>query len=197
MTHSAARLLALLAALSLAACGGSSTPPPPAASPTPGPGDDGLRPLSSRGDGPLTTPPGTTGAGAEGALPPGHPPIGDTSRDPNTVTASGRSVSGTINVADALASRVSAGDVLYVMAKKDGATVAVERIGSPSFPVSFEVSEGHAMVAGTSLEGPVDIVARLSKTGDAIPNAGDLEGTTIGVAVPGKGIAVTIDQVRQ
>ena len=117
-----------------------------------------MRPLSSRE--------GSAPATGE-ALPPGHPPIGETSRDPATVTASGASVSGTVTVANDLASRVSPGDVLYIMAKKDGATVAVQRVGSPSFPVSFEVSEGHAMVAGTSLEGPVEVVARLSKTGDA------------------------------
>lgn len=192
MTHSAARLLALLAVVSLAACGGSSPPPPPDASPTPGQGADGLTPLTSRGGAPAATAPG-----GDGALPAGHPPIGETSRDPNTVAASGSSVSGTIAVADALASRVAAGDVLYVMAKKDGQTLAVQRIASPAFPAAFEVSEGHAMVGGTTLEGPVEIVARLSKTGDAIANAGDLEGTTTGVAVPATGVTVTIEQVRQ
>jgi cytochrome c-type biogenesis protein CcmH len=111
--------------------------------------------------------------------------------------ASGASVSGTVEVSAQLQSRLAPGDVLYVMAKKDGATLAVQRIGSPSFPLPFEVSEGHAMVAGTSIEGPVDIVARLSKSGDAIPSPGDLEGTTTGVAVPSRGVTVTIDQIRQ
>ena len=113
------------------------------------------------------------------------------------VAASGKSVSGTIGVSDDLASRVGASDVLYVMAKQDGATVAVQRLESPSFPLPFAVSEGHAMVAGTTIEGPVDIVARLSKTGDAIPSPGDLEGTSTGVAVPAEGITVTIDRVVQ
>jgi cytochrome c-type biogenesis protein CcmH len=83
------------------------------------------------------------------------------------------------------------------MAKKDGTTLAVQRIESPTFPLDFQVSEGHAMVTGTTLEGPVDIVARLSKTGDAIPSPGDLEGTTTGVPVPGQAVTVTIDEVRQ
>jgi cytochrome c-type biogenesis protein CcmH len=113
------------------------------------------------------------------------------------VTASGESVSGTIALAGELASRVGPSDVLYVMAKRDGATLAVQRVASPSFPLPFQVSEGHAMVAGTPLEGPVDIVARLSRTGDAIPSPGDLEGTTSGVAVPSQGVTVTIDHVRQ
>jgi cytochrome c-type biogenesis protein CcmH len=111
--------------------------------------------------------------------------------------ASGKSVSGTIVLSDELGGRAAASDVLYVMAKKDGATVAVQRVESPSFPMPFAVSEGHAMVAGTTIEGPVDIVARLSKTGDAIPSPGDLEGATSSVAVPAEGVTVTIDQVVQ
>ena len=197
MSPIAGRLLVLVAVFSLAACGGSPAPPPPADSPTPGSGEGGLRPLTSREGGPAASAPGGLATAGDGSLPAGHPPIGDTSRDPNTVTASGASVSGTIAISDELAARVAAGDVLYVMAKKDGATVAVQRLGSPSFPAPFEVSEGHAMVAGTALEGPVDIVARLSKTGDAIPSAGDLEGTTSSVAVPAQGVSVTIDQIRQ
>jgi cytochrome c-type biogenesis protein CcmH len=141
--------------------------------------------------------PGGTGTPGEAGLPAGHPPIGDTSRDPNTVAAAGASVAGTITVSDDLVSRVSPGDVLYVMAKKGEQTLAVQRIGSPTFPMAFEVSEGHAMVAGAALQGPVDIVARLSKTGDAIPSAGDLEGTTSSVTVPATGVSVKIDQVLQ
>jgi cytochrome c-type biogenesis protein CcmH len=106
-------------------------------------------------------------------------------------------VSGTISLSPELGPRVGAGDVLYVMAKKDGTTLAVRRVDAPGFPYAFEVSEGHAMVAGMGLEGPVDIVARLSKTGDAIPSAGDLEGMARGVRVPSTGVAVTIDRIRQ
>jgi len=34
-------------------------------------------------------------------------------------------------------------------------------------------------------------------TGDAIPSAGDLEGTTTNVTVPAQGVTVTIDHVRE
>jgi hypothetical protein len=42
----------------------------------------------------------------------------------------------------------------------------------------------------------VDVVARVSRTGDAIPAKGDLEGTAKGVAVPSKDVKLTIDSVR-
>ena len=196
MSPTNGRSLVLLATVMTAACGGSP-PPPPDASPTPGAPDGAMRPLTSREGGTTTTPPGAAGSDDAAPLPPGHPPIEGMPGTPGTVAAAGASVAGTITVSDELEARLGPSDVLYVMAKKDGATLAVQRVESPSFPLPFQVSEGHAMVAGTTIEGPVDIVARLSKTGDAIPSPGDLEGTTTGVAVPAQGIAVTIDHVRQ
>jgi hypothetical protein len=191
------RSLALLYALLATACGGSSTPPPPDASPPPGATEGGMRPLTSREGRAPATSPGAAGDDGMAALPPGHPPLEGMPGTPGSVAASGESVSGTIELSEELGGRTAPSDVLYVMAKKDGATLAVQRVESPSFPHPFQVSEGHAMVAGTQIEGPVDIVARLSKTGDAIPSPGDLEGTTTGVDVPARGITVTIDHVRQ
>ena len=196
MSPTTARSLALLVTVMTAACGGSA-PPPPETSPTPGSADGAMRPLTSREGGAATAAPGATGSDEAATLPAGHPPIESMPGAPGAVAASGPSVSGTITVSDELGARLGPSDVLYVMAKKDGATLAVQRVDSPSFPLPFQVSEGHAMVAGTTIQGPVDIVARLSKTGDAIPSPGDLEGTTTGVAVPAQGITVTIDHVRQ
>jgi hypothetical protein len=191
LSPTALRPLALCATVLLAACSGETPAPAPAGSPSPSPEAGGLQPLTSRD----ATPPGEM-AGGGGGLPPGHPPIGSAGATEAPATA-GASISGTITVASELQSRVASGDVLYVIAKKDGTTLAVQRVESPTFPFAFQLSKGHAMVPGTTLEGPVDIVARLSKTGDAIPSAGDLEGTTTGVAVPAEGVKVTISAVRQ
>jgi cytochrome c-type biogenesis protein CcmH len=83
------------------------------------------------------------------------------------------------------------------MAKKGTATLAVRRVDKPSFPLAFEISGGDAMMAGGSFEGPVDVVARLSRTGDAIPAPGDLEGVAKDVRIPSKNVKLTIDAVRQ
>jgi cytochrome c-type biogenesis protein CcmH len=82
------------------------------------------------------------------------------------------------------------------MAKKGTATLAVRRVDKPSFPLAFEISAGDAMMGGGSLAGPVDVVARVSRTGDAIPAKGDLEGVAKGVNVPSKNVQLTIDTVR-
>ena len=83
------------------------------------------------------------------------------------------------------------------MAKKGTTTLAVRRVDKPSFPFAFEISGGDAMMSGIAFEGPVDVVARVSRTGDAIPAKGDLEGTAKNVKVPAKGVSLTIDSVRQ
>jgi len=123
-------------------------------------------------------------------LPSGHPPLGEPAPG---ATSAGR-VTGTIALSPKLT--VGPSDVLYVMAKKGTATLAVRRIERPSFPLSFEISGNDAMMSGGTFEGPVDVVARVSRTGDAIPAKGDLEGAAKDVKVPAKNVKLTIDSVR-
>ncbi len=195
-----AALAALALAALSAACGGGSAPPPPVATAAPAPAT-GDRPLSSRDAGaPPAGAPGAAPVDASAPLPPGHPPIGTPDPHgnlpgvPGAPARSAGSITGTITLSPKL--QVSPTDVLYLMAKKDAATLAVRRIDKPTFPYAFELSGGDAMMAGGSFEGPVDVVARVSRTGDAIPAKGDLEGTAKGVAVPSKDVRLTIDSVR-
>jgi hypothetical protein len=186
------------------ACSGASAPPPPVATPTPRAAADGTQPLSSRDTAGAAAvpapgaslPPGHPaiegGASQAPALPSGHPPIGGPAT--GAATSAG-SIAGTIRLAPSL--KAGATDILYVMAKSGGATLAVKRIEKPAFPLAFEIGGGDAMMGGQAFEGPVDVVARLSRTGDAIPAKGDAEGTTKGVKIPSKAVTVTIDSVRQ
>jgi cytochrome c-type biogenesis protein CcmH len=127
------------------------------------------------------------------SLPPGHPPIGPGAAPPRAQAAK-LTLAGTVALAPKL--KAGPGDVLYVLARKGTSTLLVRRIEKPGFPVAFELTENDAMVSGVPFEGPVDVVARLSRTGDAIPAKGDLEGVAKGVAVPAAGVKVTIDSVR-
>jgi hypothetical protein len=189
------------------ACSGTSAPPPPVPTPTPGTrAADGTQPLSSR-EAATTAVPAPPGTAAN--LPPGHPPIdgGPTAAPPlpaghppvgqpaTAATRSAGSIAGTIRLSPAITSRPS--DILYVMAKSGGSTLAVKRIEKPAFPLAFEIGGGDLMMGGQTFEGAVDVVARLSRTGDAIASKGDAEGTTRGVKIPAKGVSVTIDSIRQ
>ncbi len=203
------RLRCLPLLVVLAACGGASSPPPPVATATPSRTADDLRPMSSRdSEGTTAAPTAAPGpVNSNAALPPGHPPIEGTPPpaatlpaghppigEPAPGTSSAATIAGTISLSPKL--KASPSDVLYVMAKKGTATLAVRRVERPSFPLQFEISGGDAMMAGGTFEGPVDVVARLSRTGDAIPAKGDLEGVTRNVKVPSKTVKLTIDTVR-
>jgi cytochrome c-type biogenesis protein CcmH len=181
-------------ALGVAGCGDSKDermPVPPAdsaASPAP---SSGLRPLTSR-DGAPDSMPSPTGD----SLPPGHPPVGDR---PASGMASGPAVTGTISVASAVASRVVPNEVLFIVARSAATrqVLAVRKEQAPRFPFQFEISGADAMVEGTSFTGPYDITARISKSGDAIPASGDIEGFARGVATGASGVAISLDSVRQ
>jgi hypothetical protein len=187
----------LLIAVTLAACGGSQSPPPPVSSPTPGAGGSDMRALSSREAGRTPAASAPEGPDSSPSLPPGHPPIGGAAMGSTAPGSTAERISGTIVVSPKLASALASTDILYVMAKKGSATLAVRRIEKPTFPLDFQLSGGDAMMSGSAFEGPVDVVARISKTGDAIPARGDLEGTARDVKVPAKGVVVTIDRTRE
>lgn len=191
--------------VTLTGCGGGSAPPPPVATPAGLAGDE-LRPLSSRDQAPAHggpahgASPGADAAPGAPQLPAGHPPMGGAA-DPHGNVASGGatrsagSVQGTITLAPRFA--VGPSDVLYVIARKGSSTLAVRRVDKPTFPFAFELSGADVMMGGVAFEGPLDIVARVSRTGDAIPAKGDIEGTAKEVPVPSRGVQLTVDSVRQ
>jgi hypothetical protein len=190
-------------AVLLAACGGAQGPPPPVArATTPPPASDEISPLSSRDASATPAPDAATVSGssqANAALPPGHPAVGAPDPHGNVAgagpTTSAGSITGTIALSPKL--RSSPSDVLYVIARKGTSTLAARRIDRPTFPLAFEISGSDAMMSGIAFEGPLDVVARVSKSGDAIPAKGDLEGTARNVKVPAQGVRLTIDSVRQ
>ena len=108
------------------------------------------------------------------------------------------SIAGTIAVAPSLQSRASGG-VLFVIARSgaDRRIVAVRREDNVTFPFKFGISGRDAMIAGTTFAGPLEVTARLSKSGDAVAAKGDLEGSVRGVAVGATDVKVTLDTVHE
>lgn len=181
---------AVILTLAASAFGCSAEKPkaaPPSAEASPAPGG-GLRPLTSRDEAKPFAAPDAPGSGA---LPAGHPPIGG--------APVGKAVAGAVKIAPALASRALPTDVLYLIARSPSTkmVVAVRRETGVRFPHAFELSSADAMVADQPFVGPFDITARLSKSGDAIPAPGDLEGVTAGVAEGARAVSVVIDKVRE
>ena len=132
------------------------------------------------------------------SLPPGHPALGDAAAPPAAGAADTGSVSGTIAVAPSLEARATGG-VLFVIARSaaNKQIVAVRREEIAGFPFRFSISGADAMIAGTAFAGPLDITARLSKSGDAVKAKGDIEGVVRGVTVGSSGVLLTLDTVHE
>ena len=120
---------------------------------------------------------------------------------PAAVTASRTSISGEVSLAPALKSKVSPGSILFIVAKSvdsPGMPVAVRRVPVDAWPVPFTLDDSLAMMPGRTLStaGRVSVEARISATGQAMPAAGDLQGTTAAFSPAGHvPLKIQIDQV--
>jgi cytochrome c-type biogenesis protein CcmH len=112
----------------------------------------------------------------------------------------GASVSGTVMLSPEIGTPdTGSGSALYVIARSaaSGQILAVKKEAGTKLPQPFHISAADQMTAGTQFSGPLDLTARLSRSGDAMPAAGDLEGTTKGVAVGAADVTITLDTVRK
>ncbi len=117
--------------------------------------------------------------------------------------APGKSVTGSVALAPELASKVAPSDTLFVFARaKEGPRMplAVWRIPMPKpseFPKAFELTDAMAMAPGLNLSAFSDVVieARVSKSGNAQLQPGDLSGSSEPVKSGAGNIKVTISKV--
>jgi cytochrome c-type biogenesis protein CcmH len=114
--------------------------------------------------------------------------------------ASGASVSGKVDLAPALKGKAAPGDTVMVIARAPGSRmpVAVVRARVSDLPLSFTLDDSLAMSpqARISQANQVDVEARISKSGMAQPEPGDLMSTVQTVKVGATGIALQVNAVR-
>lgn len=119
----------------------------------------------------------------------------------NAPTASNKGVSGKIEIASDLQARVKPGDVLLVIARPLGERmpVAVLKVSATEFPMSFALTDALAMnpSAPISKLSEVSIEVRISKTGMARAEVGDLISAVQTVKVGSNQVRLLVDQVRQ
>jgi cytochrome c-type biogenesis protein CcmH len=113
----------------------------------------------------------------------------------------GATIKGSIDIAPALKSKLAASDVLFLFARagQGGPPVAAIRASAGKFPLEFELNDSMAMNPANTLsqQQQVVLVARVSKSGNPMAQAGDLEGTVPVVKVGASGVRIVIDQVKQ
>jgi cytochrome c-type biogenesis protein CcmH len=115
-------------------------------------------------------------------------------------TSAGGAISGTVRVAPELAAKVSSGDTLLVYAKavaRSGPPLAVVRVAATGLPFSFHLDDSQAMVPELRLSSvsEVALTARVSHSGAATPQSGDLQGVIQPVKVGAQGVELIMDQV--
>jgi len=109
-------------------------------------------------------------------------------------------LSGTVSLAPQLAAKVKPDDTVFIFARAEkGSRMPLAILNQPfrELPMTFTLDDSTAMAPGMKLSsaGPVMVVARISRLGNATAQSGDLEGT-VGPIKPGsKDIQLIIDRV--
>lgn len=110
-------------------------------------------------------------------------------------------ITGTVDLDPALRSKFTQGMTLYIYAKVPNAAgppLAVSRIAAGSWPAHFVLDDSQSMLPDRRLSDfqQVVIEARLSKSGQAIASAGDLQGRSAEISTrTTKPVSLKIDQV--
>lgn len=112
------------------------------------------------------------------------------------------SVSGTVTLSPALLAKTSPQDTVFIFARPaTGARMplAAQRVQVKDLPYRFTLDDSKSMSPATPLSSSAQVVlgARISKSGDAIPQPGDLSGQVGPVALGTQGIALEINEVRK
>jgi len=110
------------------------------------------------------------------------------------------SVSGRVSLSPALAKLANPEDTIFVFARPApgaGMPLAVMRKQVKDLPFEFTLDDSMAMSPANALSGASAVVvsARISKTGNALPQPGDLSGQTAQVMVGAKGLQIEIKDV--
>jgi cytochrome c-type biogenesis protein CcmH len=112
-----------------------------------------------------------------------------------------KGISGKIEIAADIKSKVRSSDIVMVIARKPGERmpVAVLRTSVLEFPMSFSLTDALAMNPSSPLSqlSEASIEVRISKTGMAMPESGDLISAPQTVKVRANNVRLVIDQVRQ
>ena len=114
--------------------------------------------------------------------------------------ATAAKVAGSVRIAPALAAKAAAGDTLFVFARAEGGSrmpLAVLRTSAGALPLDFSLDDSMAMspMAKISSASAVRIEARVSRSGGAAPQSGDLVGTSVVVKPGASGVKIVIVKV--
>ena len=111
-----------------------------------------------------------------------------------------RSVAGLVTLAPEIAAKVGRSDTLYIFARAEGggrAPLAVMRATAAELPLQFALDDSMAMSPQMRLSqaDAVRIEARISKSGNAVPQPGDLVGKSAVVKPGARDVKIVVSEV--
>jgi cytochrome c-type biogenesis protein CcmH len=111
--------------------------------------------------------------------------------------AAGARITGRVSVADSLKDRVAPGDTVFIFARPVSGSkmpLAILRRQASELPLEFTLDDSMAMSPAAKLSSSPQVIvgARISKSGNAMPQAGDLQGLSSAVRVGSSGLRIEI-----
>ena len=140
---------------------------------------------------------------ASGGAPVTQPQVAQAEKAPVAAPApagdGNASISGTVTINEALASRASANDTLFIYARAETGPrmpLAILQLKVSDLPASFSLNDDMAMTPTMKISSfpRVVVEARVSKSGQAVPTSGDLQGFSEPVNLGQNDISIVIDQ---
>lgn len=109
------------------------------------------------------------------------------------------SITGTVSLAPELKNAVSPDDTVFVLARAAQGPkmpLAILRKQVRDLPLNFSLDDSMAMAPQMKLSGfaKVVVIARVSKSGNAMPEAGDLQGSSAEISPGSQNIVIRINQ---
>ncbi len=163
--------------------------------------EGGIADARTRAGGAATGVASAGSAGSAGSAVAGNQPSSPTGAQAAAIA--GKTLSGSVSVAPELAASIGPGDTLFVFARSATGPrmpLAVRRVPATEIangPWSFSLDDTMAMTPQMTISKADRVVigARISKSGNATPQPGDLQGESEPVAPGATGVAVKIDRV--
>lgn len=133
----------------------------------------------------------------------GAPDAVNTMRAPGpraSAASNGGTISGRVAVSPSLAAKVAPTDTVFIFARAPTGPrmpLAAMRIPASALPKDFALDDATGMAAGAKLSSASEVIveARLSRSGNALAQPGDLFGRSGPVKPGATGLRITIDQV--
>ncbi|NVO06217.1 MAG: c-type cytochrome biogenesis protein CcmI, partial [Rhodoferax sp.] len=136
-------------------------------------------------------------------MPPAAQPLDAAARPLDPVAqpaAAGASVSGTVTLAAAVAKQAQPEDTVFVFARAvEGSRMplAILRKQVKDLPITFNLNDSMAMSPSSALSSQSQVIvgARVSKSGNAMPQPGDLQGQSAPVKVGASNLKIEIKEL--